>query len=385
MRTALGIVGGIGALVLTGLAASYGYSTAPDPLAGAGIAFFYAFVATVGMGGPAAVVYFANHTHGWAKFGAVPLAVVVLAAMFGNFTNSLGALVSRSDAQTALRSRVTDAGRNDRAQLERMMRDRAAMVFTPATAETVTAARDALTTAERSRAAECGNGDPKQRGKNCRDREGDERTAAEALSAATLAKAATDRAAQLDGEIAALRARMAMAPAVASVNPLGDALERILSIPASEAATWQQGYLVFVAELATACLLAAWEALRGIPSPARREVEVLVQTTPTPAVGSQKRPTMVASVDLSPAPRPEGTGSVASFMLACLPRARGKDEPLTVVYARYYRWCAEQTPSVSSESASAFAEQFRTLCDRFGVRTEKRGGKVYLLGVRLVA
>jgi hypothetical protein len=80
------------------------------------------------------------------------------------------------------------------------------MTFTPATAETVTAARDALTAAERSRAAECGNGDPKQRGKFCREREADEWTAADALSSATRAKAATDRAAQLDSEAATIRA-----------------------------------------------------------------------------------------------------------------------------------------------------------------------------------
>jgi hypothetical protein len=384
MRVALGIVGGIGALVLTELAASYGYSTSPDPTAGAGIAFFYAFVAIVGMGGPAAVVYFANHALGWAKLGTVPLAVVMLAAMFGNLTNSLGAVVSRSDAQIALRSRVTDAGRNDRAQLERLMRERAAMVFTPATTETVTAARDALSAAERSRAAECGNGDPKQRGKNCRDREGDERTAAEALSAATIAKAATDRAAQLDGDIAALRIRMATAPAVASVNPLGDALERILGLPASEAATWQQGYLVFVAELATACLLAAWEALRGEPSPTRRPPEPAAMPAVAPAVAT-KRATMVAGVELTPAPRPMASGSVASFMLTCLPRARGADESLAVVYARYCRWCTEQAPAVDCATASTFAEQFRALCERFGVRTEKRSGKVYVIGVRLVA
>jgi hypothetical protein len=40
---------------------------------------------------------------------------------------------------------------------------------------------------------------------------------------------------------------------------------------------------------------------------------------------------------------------------------------------------------VDSATASVFAEQFRALCERFGVRTEKRGGKVYVMGVRLVA
>jgi hypothetical protein len=38
------------------------------------------------------------------------------------------------------------------------------------------------------------------------------------------------------------------------------------------------------------------------------------------------------------------SGSVVEFMLACLPRKRGRDAPVTAIYARYVRWCAEHQP-----------------------------------------
>lgn len=398
MRAALGIVGGIGALVLTALAAIYGYSTSPDPLTGAGIAFFFAFVALIGMGGPTAVIYFVSHMPGWAKLGALPLALVTMAAMFGNFTNSLGALVTRYDAQTAVRSQVADATQADRAELARLMRQRAAMEFTPATAETVTAARNALSVAQQSRAAECGNGDPRQRGPNCRAREADERAAADALREATLAKAATDLAADLDRQITAIRTRLADAPPVASVNPLGEALERLLSIPATEAATWQQGYLVFVAELAVACLLAACEALRGVASPARRAPEA-------PGVAALVRPAepVAAAPVASPAhPEPPPTvvkakprgnvvpisharepGDVAQFAVARLRPVPGASVVISELYAPYQQWCRDE--GFQAVSADEFCALFAALCDLSGFKRKIVSGKTCCLDLSLVA
>ena len=43
----------------------------------------------------------------------------------------------------------------------------------------------------------------------------------------------------------------------------------------------------------------------------------------------------ITGVSLNVPPKSEQIGSVAQFMLACLPRAQGQDVPLTVVYARY--------------------------------------------------
>ena len=112
---------------------------------------------------------------------------------FGH-TNSLGAIAARGDSTLAEREKAVGTRKEDQAELTRLAAERAAMTFTPATAEAVSAAREAVKAAERTRKAECGEGDPKQRGKYCRDREIDEATARTALTASVGNKAATDRA-----------------------------------------------------------------------------------------------------------------------------------------------------------------------------------------------
>jgi len=82
---------------------------------------------------------------------------------------------------------------------------------------------------------------------------------------------------------------------------------------------------------------------------------------------------------------PDQKGSVAQFMLACLPRAHGQDVVLASIYRRYVRWCDEQVPAVAPEDAAAFGESFRELSDKVRVGVEKRGGRVFVRDVRLVA
>lgn len=58
---------------------------------------------------------------------------------------------------------------------------------------------------------------------------------------------------------------------------------------------------------------------------------------------------------------------------------------LRTIYARYVRWCGEPMPPAGPLAADAFAGEFRLLCDRARIATDKRrDGAVVCFGVRLV-
>jgi hypothetical protein len=76
-------------------------------------------------------------------------------------------------------------------------------------------------------------------------------------------------------------------------------------------------------------------------------------------------------------------GNVKRFLLECLPRAKGQRVTLGAVYARYRRWCDDQT--ATPLSAHAFAEEFKRISERVALRTKQDGTKIYCLDVKLVA
>jgi hypothetical protein len=90
-------------------------------------------------------------------------------------------------------------------------------------------------------------------------------------------------------------------------------------------------------------------------------------------------------VPLKPIVKPAEKGSVASFMLACLPLAKGGEVTLTGICARYQRWCDEQAPAVGAMDAAAFGEHFKALPDKVRLGVDNRGGRVFVRDVRLVA
>jgi hypothetical protein len=81
----------------------------------------------------------------------------------------------------------------------------------------------------------------------------------------------------------------------------------------------------------------------------------------------------------------EQVGSVARFMLACMPRSKGEEATLSTVYARYRRWCAEVEPVCAPLAADEFAAEFRVLAGRVGLLTTKRGKRIVVSDVRVLA
>ena len=74
-------------------------------------------------------------------------------------------------------------------------------------------------------------------GQRCRDKETAEAAALAALETATKNKAATDRAAKLDADIAAFREKIEKAGPVLEANSQGNALARLFNLPEAKAAT----------------------------------------------------------------------------------------------------------------------------------------------------
>ena len=128
------------------------------------------------------------------RLGAVVIGSISAAALVVTFTNSLGAIAGRADATQAERTRAKDEIATDHAELARIVQERTALgQFPPATDETVTAARAAVTAAEQARVAEC-----EKRGSRCREREKEEEGKRDSLALVLANKALTVRAAELD-------------------------------------------------------------------------------------------------------------------------------------------------------------------------------------------
>ena len=132
------------------------------------------------------------------RIGAAAVGLIAAAALVVTFSNSLGAIAGRDDVTQAERNMAMAEHAADRAQLRRIVREREALTFTPATEDIAKAAQEAVNTAERIRLAECGNGDPKQRGPRCRERETEEQGKRDRLAKVLTDKAITDKAAKLD-------------------------------------------------------------------------------------------------------------------------------------------------------------------------------------------
>jgi hypothetical protein len=389
------IVAGIPAAIGIAFVARYAFVTSDAAIDGLATAFLFAMVAAGAFLGPALCVAVAGNSK---RLAAVVLGVLTALAILTNWTHTLGAIAHRSAGTEAEAAKAVEARKDDRAELARMLDARKALpAYTPATADDVAAARAAVEAAEASRKAECG-----RRGPFCRARETAEQGKRDALSAILARKAATDRAAKLDSDAATIRKRLASAPAVREANPLGEALARLLPwLPAASAATIQQAVVSAIAELLIAAGLALPELLRrngpgdaGNGIRTRESVSEAPKVPPDgeaiPDAPAQPAPRCavqpsIAGVRLKPVAKPAEKGSVAKFMLACLPRAKGEGVALASVYRRYVRWCEEQAPAVAPEDAASFGESFKGLANKVRLGVEKRGGKVYIRDVRLVA
>jgi len=370
------VLAGIPAAIGVAFVARFAYVTSDTAIDGASNAFLFGMIAAGAFVGPPVAIIVAGNGH---KRAARALWALAFLAIVANWSHTLGAIANRGAGTEAERAKASDAVKDDRAELARIVAERAGMVFTPTTAEAATAAREAITAAEAIRLRECGNGDLKQRGPNCRLRETEEQAKRDALAVVLTGKASTDKAEKLDSDAAVIRARLAKAPAVQSGNAIGEALGKFLPMSALTAATFQQGFVSAIVELLIAAALALPELLRSDRSAAAKR-----DTDDAIAAEVSARPVVVTDVQLIEPPRPD-VETVGRFMLACLSRSKGAEAAGGEVYARYLQWCGEQAVPLAALAPNAFAEQFAARCLRAGIRTRRGDGKVYCIGVKVAA
>ena len=167
MRALFGCLAVLLGAVSIALAARYGYKGADTVIDGVISAVVFGVIALCAFMFDAAAVRLWFMRHRLGAVGDRPASAA--AALVVTFTNSLGAIAGRADTTQAERARATDEVAADRAELDAAGRASAQpSPSAPATADAVTAGREAVAAAERIRLAECGNGDPRQRGPNCR-------------------------------------------------------------------------------------------------------------------------------------------------------------------------------------------------------------------------
>jgi hypothetical protein len=324
------------------------------------------------------------------RLGAAVIGLIAVAALFVTFTNSLGAIASRGDSTLAERAKAVDTRKDDRTELARIAAERQRLpTFTPATAETVAAAKRAADTATKNREAECG-----KRGPNCRQREIDEQAAADKLVTATTNKAATERAAKLDADAVAIRKRLDAAPAVTNPHPLGAALEAMLGAGAAALTAWQQAIVAAVFELCLVAVMVAFELLghgQGRPagSPAPAEASRRLET-PVSVVGAAEG-TPAAAVLPAPrkprakAPGASQAGSVKGFFRDYIfPAEDGERVDIKTMVDTYRGWCAGK--GLTPVNLDAFLDEVERLCGKLGVTIEPgEDQRVYAVGVKIEA
>jgi hypothetical protein len=261
--------------------------------------------------------------------------------------------------------------------LERAERGREGLRFTPTNADAVKAAKAKADAATATKEAEC-----KKRGDKCRDREADERKALEDLETVTKEKSVTDRARELETEIADLKTKIEKAGPVLDANPQGSAFARVLNLPEAEASrlTAKQNLaMVIMIEILIVASLIAFEVLSRDAEP-KPVIETARKPDEAPSVVEEPRafpgrpkPRLIAS-------RPDPFGSVMTIMADLLEPGRGKVE-FVDAYKAYARVCHQQgRRPVSPEE---FGTALKRLCEGLDINVKTEGDLLYLLKVRL--
>ena len=380
MRALFGCLAVLLGAVSISLAARYGYKGADTMIDGVISAVVFGSVACCAFLFDAAAVrlWFMRH-----RIGATVIGLIAAAAFVVTFTNSLGAIAGRADITQAERARAKDDVAADRAELARIVQERVALgQFPPATDEAVAAAREAVGAAERARVAEC-----EKRGPRCRDREKEEEGKRESLVAVLTTKALTTRAAELDADARALRARIAQAPPVQHANPLGTSMELLIGAGAAALTAWQQAIVAAVFELCLVGVMVIYELL-GHERQLTRQTAGVARTV-DPEDGIER--TLVEGLSMPTRPPPPARvsskgskvrGSVKDFLGAQVLAADGERVEMKALARDYRAWCSHK--SVAAMDLKGFLDEIEKACSQLGIEIAVGDDqRVYCLNVKI--
>ena len=331
------------------------------------------------------------------------IGVIACLAFVVTFSNSLGSILSRSDAVEAQRQNITDQRADNRRELNRL-EDALARIgsFTPTDQAAVEAATRAANTATDRRKVECGENNEK-RGPLCRQREIEDTDAAAKLATTTANKATTDRARDLEGQIAKVKAKLTASANVGSINPLAEALARIVPSLGDGISAVLQAAIALVFELCIIGMMVGFELL-GHAAPARPAPQAEVQeptlpvvvvpvvAEPTPLSPEPKMPEIPKMVAVPSPPKPKliatnpdrrPVGSVKRILTVHLESAPGDKVEIAAVGNRYRDVCRRDGKRMVT--SDEFCTELDDFCRTVGITWKNAGEHVYLLDVRLAS
>jgi hypothetical protein len=377
MRTLFGALAVLLGLASICLTARYGYKSADTVIDGVISAVVFGSIALCAFLFDAAAVrlWFMKH-----RVGSALIGFIAAAALIVTFSNSLGSIVSRTDAVLAQRQGVAESRADNRRELLRLEKALADLGrFAPADWEAVKAAKRAADTAASNKIAECD-----KRGPNCRQRELDEAAAATNLATVTAAKTATERARQLETDIAAVKAKLTQ-PAnteVGTVNPLGTALANLIGSAADVLTSWQQAIVALVFELCLVGVMVIYELLghSKLPASAHNTEEVKDTPSATASVAPSKAPSK--TIAQKPASQKAVMGSVSRFISENVSTAKDARTEMRELIRGYRDWCAAE--GLRAIDLSKALDEVETLCSQIGIQIEVAPDqRVYCVGATL--
>lgn len=320
-------------------------------------------------------LWFSGLRKGAAVIGLIAAYLLVL-----TFSNSLGGIVSRSDAVEAKRRSVTDSKADDRRALARFEKQLLDLgTFTVTDQATVAATKAAADTATSRRVEECENrGRP---GDNCRAREREEKGANDTWATATSNRATTMRATNLETEIKAVKAALSTGDAVAHANPLGNALALLIGDAAEVLTARMQAMIALGWELCIVGLMVGSEMLKHAPS--QIALVAVIGGKSQRAATADPMPLVEPKANEAQRPKPtlavtnrKPIGAVLDFLLDGVQIVNGPPTPMVDAYITYSAWCrtSERRPLDVAE----FLEAMESACEQSGMRIETRGDKLFM-------
>ena len=369
MRIACGLFAFLfGALVIF-IVARYGFKTSDNDADGYTWAFTYGGVTLGGLCGHAVAVRLWRHS----QTASALVFLVATAALTISLSNSLGAMATRGNETQARRLKIAEDVRTLRRGLKRAEDERAALSFVYTDADTVAAARTKATAATGAKEAEC-----KKRGDKCRALEADEKKALDDVEGAARNKSLTDRAKDLDTEIAGTKTRIERAGPVLEANSQGAAFARMFNLPESRAeflSNWQNFAMAVTLEMMIVAAMIAFEILRHEKSASASEAKEISPASEPAKAFAFRKPRLVTS-------RSEPIGNVATIMAEIMKpgTAREKAE-IADLFKAYAEACRQQgkRPAPPEE----FSRAMQQLCEEIGIKITRKGDHVYLIKVRL--
>jgi len=393
MRKVLGLLVLLCGIVSIAMTSRYGWKQADNTIDQAMSAMMFGTIALCAIIFDAVAIRL--WVSGWRAAGFF-IGVIACLAFVVTFSNSLGSILSRSDAVEAQRQNITDQRADNRRELTRL-EDALTRIgsFTPTDQAAVEAAARAANTATDRRKVECGDNNEK-RGPLCRQREIEDTDAAAKLATTTANKATTDRARDLEGQTAKVKAKLTGSENVGSINPLAQTLARIVPSLGDGISAMLQAAIALVFELCIIGMMIGFELL-GHAVPARPTPHAEVQEPAPPAVivpaapepTPPPEPKMVVVPPLAkpkliatnPDRRP--VGSVKRILTAHLESAPGDKVEIAEVGNRYRDVCRRDGKRMVT--SDEFCTELDDFCRTVGIVWKKAGEHVYLLDVRLAS